>query len=172
MIVERLNLRRYFLQIDFYIYTMIIKRFDEYIFETRINPVRIQLDRLEGLMHKIIRCNTGSPYNVWYSDDIDVCKIIRMYTGKHALDLGGYSPSENDVFLQLGDYCLIIKTNLDDIVPREVLIGASDILISLVDKDRGDAIIDMCKCSQVSSGQMSLNSGRIVFRSGNIIFEL
>jgi hypothetical protein len=94
-----------------------------------------------------------------------------MYTGKHALDLGGYSPSENDVFLQLGDYCLIIKTNLDDIVPREVIVDASHILISLVGKE-DDAIIDMCKCSQVSSGQMSLNSGRIVFRSGNIIFEL
>ena len=151
---------------------MIIKRYDEYIIETRINTIRIQLDRFEGLMHKIIRCNTDSSYNVWYSDDIDVCnKITRMYTGKHALDLGGYSPSENDVFLQLGDYCLIIKTNLDDIVPREVIVDASHILISLVDKE-DDAIIDMCKCSQVSSGQMSLNSGRIVFRSGNIIFEL
>jgi hypothetical protein len=150
---------------------MDIKRYDEYIVETRINPVKIQLDRFEGLKHKIIRCNTGSPYNVWYSDDIDVCKkITHRYTGKHALDLGGYSPSENDVFLKLGDYCLIIKTNRDDIVPREVILDASDILISLVDKE--DVVIDMCKCFQISSGQMPLNYGRIVFRSGNISFEL
>ncbi len=158
---------------------MIIKRFSKYL-ENFVDPVKVDLKKFDGsVRHKIFNSSSGEVFNVWISKDVDASlKLTRLYVGKHALDLGGHAPSTNDVWLGKEEYVAVVKTNKDDIVPKDVLIDVAFELRRLANTHKEDLDeVEMSKSSFVSvrNGEVLIdrkNSGRVIFSPGNVRFEL
>jgi len=156
-----------------------IKRFHNFVNENYVNPVRSDLKKFDGaLRHKMVVSNTDDTFNLWIADDKETSlKVTRLYTGRHALDLGGYAPSYNDVWLEKNGIVVVVKTNKDDIVPDEVLRQAATILLKKSEREPKDYETVRMSLSfylKVSNGEFIVddaNSGRVVFTPGNIKIE-
>lgn len=151
-----------------------IKKFHNFTNENFVNQVKSDLKKFSELRHKVIVSLNGNTFNVFYSTDRDTSlRITKLYVGKHALDLGGYAPSYNDVWLQKGISVLIIKTNKDDIVPDDVIIQAAQILrvVNKTHKEETDTVTMALSMYVKVSGQDVLvdevNTGRVLFTTGN-----
>ena len=166
-----------------FIYTyMILIRFKDYVNEAFVGSVRGDIKKHSGkLKHKQLFDHAGKAYSLWWSEDGETCeKLARLYSGKFAMDLGGYAPSKNDVFLCTeatldGDACeaAIVKTNGDDIVPDEVVIQAARLLRSkFVAKEQDSCTIFACGKDFVSArGSIKIdqiNRTLVVFTPGNV----
>lgn len=119
---------------------MMVKRYSDFLNESRFNPISRDLLRFKEngaeIKHKVIYDNSGIGYNLWYTIGRESRDTIMRYTGKHAFDLGGYSPSTADIFLYSpGNFYSVIKTNRDDIVPSEVIKQSSVFLLAKSDGD-------------------------------------
>lgn len=124
----------------FYIYYMVVKRYSDFLGESRFNPISRDLTRFKEngaeIKHKVIYDNSGIGYNLWYTIGDKSRDTIMRYTGRHAFDLGGYSPSSADIFLYSpGNFYSVVKTNRDDIVPSEVIKQSSVFLLAKSDGD-------------------------------------
>ena len=158
---------------------MIIKKYSAY-FENYVNPVKVDLKKFDGkVRHKFIPSTSGEVFNVWIAKDIDSSKkITRLYVGKHALDLGGYAPSTNDIWLGKDEYVAVIKTNKDDIVPKDVLVEVAMTLRRMADTHKEEIdTVDFVKSNFVSVKSNEIvvdenNSGKIHFSPGNIRFTI
>lgn len=151
-----------------------IKKFRIFVNENFVNPVKSDLKKFDKLRHKIIQSINGSAYNVYISEDRDTSlRITRLYVGRHALDLGGYAPSYNDVWLQKDEYVVVIKTNGDDMVPDDVIIHAAMLLRrkSGTHKEETDSVrMALSKYVKVVGGDIlvdEVNIGEVRFTPGN-----
>lgn len=158
---------------------MLITNYKLYL-ESRVNPVKSDLAKFDGtLSHKIFISKSGETFNVWTSKDEDTSlRISKLYVGKYAIDLGGYSPSHNDVWLSKDEFVSIVKTNKDDIVPSDVLVDVATGLrrLAKTHKDLEDIVV-FAKSKFVSVSNRDIlvdkkNSGSITFSNGNIKFDL
>lgn len=163
---------------SFYIYHMDIKRYSDFAFESRFNPVSREIRRFKGMdmdiMHKVIHDNSGVGYGLWHSGDPESMKALRRYVGKYAIDLGGYSTSRSDIFMYLQDcFSAVIKTNKDDIVPDEVIRGAAAYLIKRYSVNPGSTIFFVNK-DFVGTGGVSeddFHLGRVTYLDGIITIK-
>lgn len=149
---------------------MIIK-FRDFANENFINPVRSDLKKFDGkLSHRVMVSSSGQSFNAYLSEDAETSKrVTRLYLGPHALDLGGYAPSHNDVWLGIGDCVLLIKTNKDDLIPDDVLLDAAKYLKGKSDVE-GDVNMCLARNVRVFGDDIKIdpkNSGRISIEPGN-----
>ena len=152
-----------------------IKRFRIFVNESFVNPVKSDMKKFDGkLRHKLLYSGSGSTYNAYIATDEDTSlRVTRLYVGKHALDLGGYAPSYNDVWLQKDDCVVVIKTNGDDLVPDDVIISAADIVRRKCEthKEERDSVrMALSKYVKVVGGDIlvdEVNIGEVLFTPGN-----
>lgn len=162
---------------------MIIKKFDDFREANIYSTTKGDIARFDGkLKHKQILDNTGQSYTLWWSEDEEVCaSLARLFSGKFAQDLGGYGPSQNDVFLctkltldSTECRCAVLKTNGDNIIPDEVLKqAAAHLKMHFTPKDEEFVEIVFCGKDFVSTrnGKISVddaNKNHVVFTPGNV----
>jgi hypothetical protein len=150
-----------------------IKRYYDYVSESSFDPISYDLRRfrLEGLeiRHKVIFDNVGSSYSVWYyiGDEYPL-QLIRR-TGKHAISVGGFSPSISDLFMMSpGKFIAVIKTNRDDIVPDEVISQVASYLQQR-SKSNDDVLFGKKNFVTLDSGKPSIEPYHMgIFSNGSI----
>jgi hypothetical protein len=157
-----------------------IKRFNEFINETYLSPIKSLIKKFGGkLKHKQLISDMGDFYNVWIAEDEETSnRITKLYTGKYALDLGGYAPSKNDLWLYHKGYSLIIKTNRDNIIPSDVIIQAATILrknagTHKLENDK--ILLSFSNYIKFVDGEIiidDMNSGFVIFVPGNVKVQL
>ena len=114
---------------------MRVLKYNNFVRESLMNPSNDDLryfKRIDlNIKHKLLFDHLGKKYNVWYSlDSKSNDFLVKMYTGKYAIDLGGFGPSHNDIWMKaIGDDIigtnLIIKAIGDDKIPNEIIKDAS-----------------------------------------------
>lgn len=123
------------------IYTMKIFRYNNFN-ESLINLIKDDLTRFKDLgfniKHKELIDDMNNKYNIYYGKNAKSNDhLTKMYAGRYAISLGGYSPSKYDIWMHIDSVSndnkvmgthLIIKTNGDNIVPDEVLKSAAEIV--------------------------------------------
>jgi hypothetical protein len=157
-----------------------VKRFNEFINETYLSPIKSQIKKFGGkLKHKQLISDMDDLYNVWIAEDEETSnRITKLYTGKYALDLGGYAPSKNDLWLHHKGYSLIIKTNRDNIIPSDVIIQAATILrknagTHKLENDK--ILLSFSNYIKFVDGEIiidDMNSGFVIFVPGNVKVQL
>lgn len=162
---------------------MRINSFLDFLSEaTTKSTMKSDIKRFDGsLKHRLIYDNTGQNYNIWWSEDPETCiKMTKLYSGKFALDLGGYAPSVNDILictektLEGGEErSLIIKTNVDNIIPDEVVIQAAKLLKLKFCKNEETTKMVYCnkEFSKVRENKIiidDINRKYVIFTVGNV----
>jgi len=118
---------------------MKVLKYNEFISETLMNPSNDDLKYFKqmdlNIKHKYLFDQLGRRYNIWWSlDNKSNDFLVKMYTGRYAIDLGGFGPSYNDIWMKAtgelnGDDIiganLLIKAIGDDKIPSEIIKDAS-----------------------------------------------
>lgn len=152
-----------------------MKNFRTFVNENFVNPVKSDVKKFEGrLRHRSVVSNNGNTFNVYISEDSDTSlRVTRLYLGRHALDLGGYAPSYNDVWLQKGDCVAVIKTNCDDLVPDDVILSVARMLRlkNETHKQENDRVgMALSKYVKTVGDEIlvdEVNAGEVMFTPGN-----
>lgn len=162
---------------------MRINSFLDFLSETVTkSTINGDLKRFDGkLKQRLIYDNTGQSYNIWWSEEPETCiKMTKLYTGKFALDLGGYAPSTNDILICTEktlegseERTLIIKTNGDNIIPDEVIKQAAQLLKSKFCKNEETIKLiycnrEYCKVRENKIMIDDINRKYVIFTPGNI----
>ena len=157
-----------------------VKKFKEFINEAYLNSIKNDIKKFsDKLKHKQLISKMGDSYNIWIATDKETSdKITKLYTGKYALDLGGYAPSKNDLWLYHKGHSLIIKTNRDNIIPSDVIIQSASILRGIVGTHKLESdkiLLSFCNYIKFIDSEIIIddnNHGFVIFEPGNLRVQL